>query len=98
MVIGLTGSIGTGKSEAARQLEALGASIISADQVGHEAYTPNTEAWEQVVAAFGDDILQDDGEIDRRKLGAVVFSDPGQLEKLNPVSYTHLKLPTICSV
>ena len=90
MVIGLTGSIGTGKSEVARQLEALGASIISADQVGHEAYTPNTEAWEQVVAAFGDDILQDDGEIDRRKLGAVVFSDPGQLEKLNQIMHPRM--------
>ena len=90
MVIGLTGSIGTGKSEAARRLEVLGASIISADQVGHEAYTPNTEAWEQVVAAFGDGILQDDGEIDRRKLGAVVFSDPGQLEKLNQIMHPRM--------
>ena len=90
MVRGLTGSIGTGKSEAARRLEVLGASIISADQVGHEAYTPNTEAWEQVVAAFGDGILQDDGEIDRRKLGAVVFSDPGQLEKLNQIMHPRM--------
>ena len=90
MVIGLTGSIGTGKSEAARRLEVLGASIISADQVGHEAYTPNTEAWEQVVGAFGDGILQDDGEIDRRKLGAVVFSDPGQLEKLNQIMHPRM--------
>ena len=89
-VIGLTGSIGTGKSEAARQLEALGASIISADEVGHEAYTPNTEAWEQVIAAFGDDILQDDGDIDRRKLGAIVFSDPGQLEKLNQIMHPRM--------
>ena len=89
-VIGLTGSIGTGKSEAARQLEALGASIISADEVGHEAYTPNTEAWEQVIAAFGDDILQDDGEIDRRKLGAIVFSDPSQLEKLNQIMHPRM--------
>jgi len=90
LVIGLTGSIGTGKSEAARQLEALGASVISADQVGHEAYTPNTEAWEQVVAAFGDDILREDGEIDRQKLGAVVFSDPGQLEKLNEIMHPRM--------
>jgi len=90
LVIGLTGSIGTGKSEAARQLEALGASVISADQVGHEAYTPNTQAWEQVVAAFGEDILQEDGEIDRRKLGALVFSDPGQLEKLNQIMHPRM--------
>ena len=90
LVIGLTGSIGTGKSEAARQLEILGASIISADQVGHEAYTPNTEAWEQVVSAFGDDILQDDKDIDRRKLGAIVFSDPSQLEKLNAIMHPRM--------
>ena len=90
LVIGLTGSIGTGKSETARQLEALGASIISADQVGHEAYTPNTEAWEQVVSAFGDDILLEDGEIDRRKLGTIVFSDPVQLEKLNQIMHPRM--------
>ena len=90
MVIGLTGSIGTGKSEAARQLEALGALIISADQVGHEAYTPNTEAWEKVVASFGDEILGDDGEIDRRKLGTIVFSDPGQLDKLNQIMHPRM--------
>jgi dephospho-CoA kinase len=90
LVIGLTGSIGTGKSEAARQLETLGASVISADQVGHEAYTPNTEAWEQVVATFGEDILQEDKEIDRRKLGAIVFSDPGQLDKLNAIMHPRM--------
>ena len=90
LVIGLTGGIGTGKSEATRQLEALGASIISADQVGHEAYTPNTEAWERVVATFGDGILQDDQEIDRRKLGAIVFSDPSQLEKLNQIMHPRM--------
>ncbi len=90
MVIGLTGSIGTGKSEAARQLEALGASVISADQMGHEAYTPNTEAWEQVVAAFGDGILGEDREVDRRKLGAIVFSDPGQLDKLNQIMHPRM--------
>ncbi|SUZ54757.1 uncharacterized protein METZ01_LOCUS7611 [marine metagenome] len=90
LVIGLTGSIGTGKSEAAGLLEALGASLISADQVGHEAYSPNTEAWEQVVAAFGGGILQEDGEINRRELGAIVFSDPDKLEKLNQIMHPRM--------
>ena len=90
LVIGLTGGIGTGKSEAARQLEELGALIISADQVGHEAYTVNTEAWEQVVATFGNGILQDDKEIDRRKLGGIVFSDPSQLKKLNQIMHKRM--------
>ena len=90
LVIGLTGGIGTGKREAARQLEELGALIISADQVGHEAYTVNTEAWEQVVATFGNGILQDDKEIDRRKLGGIVFSDPSQLKKLNQIMHPRM--------
>ena len=90
LVIGITGSIGTGKSEAAKQMETLGATIISADQVGHEAYTPNTEAWEKVVAAFGDGILGEDGEIDRRKLGAIVFSDAEQLTKLNQIMHPRM--------
>ena len=90
LVIGVTGGSGTGKSEAARQLEELGALIISADQVGHEAYTVNTEAWEQVVATFGNGILQDNKEIDRRKLGGIVFSDPSQLKKLNQIMHPRM--------
>lgn len=85
LVIGLTGGIGTGKSEAARHLRGLGAAVIEADAVGHEAYRPNTECWREVVGAFGEDILQPNGEIDRRKLGGIVFSDPEQLAKLNGI-------------
>jgi dephospho-CoA kinase len=87
LVIGLTGSIGTGKSEAARYLAQLGASVIDADQVGHEAYTPQSEAWHKVVGAFGKEILDSSGEIDRRKLGAIVFSNPDQLARLNQIMH-----------
>lgn len=87
LVIGLTGGIGTGKSEAARRMTALGAALIDADRVGHEAYTPHTEAWRRVVEAFGEGILGPDGEIDRRSLGAVVFSDPEQLARLNGIMH-----------
>ena len=90
LVIGLTGSIGTGKSEVARLLESMGAVVINADQVGHEAYTPNTESWREVVEAFGKDILQPTGEIDRRKLGTIVFSDPQQLAKLNGIMHPRM--------
>ncbi|MCH7712322.1 MAG: dephospho-CoA kinase [Chloroflexi bacterium] len=90
LVIGLTGSIGTGKSEATRVLQELGAEVINADQVGHEAYTPHTESWNAVVDAFGRDILQPDGEIDRRKLGAIVFADPVQLAKLNGIMHPRM--------
>ena len=90
LVIGLTGSIGTGKSEVARLLESLGAELINADLVGHEAYAPNTEGWRQVVEAFGRDILQPSGEVDRRKLGAIVFSDPEQMAKLNAIMHPRI--------
>jgi len=87
LVIGLTGSIGTGKSEAARYLAQLGAEVIDADQVGHEAYTPQSEAWHNVVGAFGKEILDSNGEIDRKKLGAIVFSNPDQLSCLNQIMH-----------
>ena len=85
MAIGLTGGIGTGKSEVARHLRDLGAAVIEADAVGHEVYKPDTQCWRDVVAAFGEDILQPNGEIDRRKLGSIVFSNPEQLAKLNGI-------------
>lgn len=85
LVIGLTGGIGTGKSEAARHLKGLGAAVIEADAVGHEVYKPNTECWREVVSAFGEDVLQPNGEIDRRKLGGIVFSSPEQLARLNGI-------------
>ena len=90
LVIGLTGSIGTGKSEVTRVLQELGAEVINADQVGHEAYTPHTESWNAVLDAFGRDILQSDGEIDRRKLGAIVFADPEQMAKLNGIMHPRM--------
>jgi dephospho-CoA kinase len=85
LVIGLTGGIGAGKSEVAQLLEELGARVINADKVGHEAYRPGSDSWRQVVQAFGEGILQATGEIDRGKLGAIVFSDPGQLARLNGI-------------
>ena len=90
LVVGLTGSIGTGKSEATRILQELGAGIINADQVGHEAYTPHTESWNEVVDAFGQDILQPNGEIDRSKLGAIVFADSSQMTKLNGIMHPRM--------
>ena len=89
LVIGLTGGIGTGKSLVSRMLHEHGATIIDADLVGHEAYTPHTETWQVVVDTFGD-VLAEDGQIDRRKLGGIVFSDPKQLEKLNAIMHPRM--------
>jgi len=89
-VIGLTGGIGTGKSEVARILTNLGAVVINADRVGHEAYRPNSGIWREVVNAFGRKILQPNGDIDRKKLGAIVFSDPQKLAALNRIMHPRM--------
>jgi dephospho-CoA kinase len=90
IVIGLTGGIATGKSEVARILQGRGAVIIDADQVGHQAYTPHSETWDEVVKAFGSGILQPDGNIDRGKLGAIVFSGPRRLDQLNRIMHPRM--------
>ena len=87
IVIGLTGGIASGKSTVARMLSELGAVVIDADKVGHEAFRPHTEAWRKVVAAFGKDILGQNEEIDRSKLAQLVFNDPKALKRLNRIMH-----------
>ena len=93
--IGLTGGIGSGKSAAARILGTLGAGLIDADLVGHASYRAGTEGFDKVIEAFGDDLIGSDGEIDRKKLGPIVFSEPGNLTRLNeilhPIIYSMIK-------
>ena len=90
IVIGLTGGIGTGKSQASSILEGLGATVINADLVGHEVYKPHTEGWQAVVDEFGDGILSADEEVDRRKLGGIVFGDADALKRLNAIMHPRI--------
>ena len=87
LVIGLTGGIATGKSEVSRILSELGATIIDADSVGHDAYKPDSQAWWEVVEAFGNGILKPTGEVDRKRLGTIVFNDPDARGKLNAIMH-----------
>ncbi len=80
--IGLTGNIATGKSHIGAVLCELGALHIDADRVAHEMLAPGGAAYAGVVAHFGPDILAPDDTIDRRALGAIVFSDPAALRRL----------------
>ena len=89
-VIGLTGGIGAGKTLVSETLEALGATLINADLVGHQAYLPNTDTWRAVVDAFGREILDEDDQIIRRALGAIVFSDPDKLALLNSIVHPRI--------
>ena len=84
-VIGLTGGIGTGKSEVSRLLGELGAEVIEADRVAHEAYEPGARGWREVVDAFGEGIVGADGRIDRKALGGIVFGDEQARERLNGI-------------
>lgn len=86
-VVGLTGSICSGKSTIARFLAQMGAAVINADEIGHEAYQPHCETWQQVVDAFGKTILAANDEIDRKKLGEIVFKDPEALRQLNGIMH-----------
>lgn len=90
-VIGLTGGIGTGKSTVAGMLEELGATILSADLTGHEVYAPARPAWQEIVDAFGQDLVAADGTIDRAKLRNIVFSDPQELARLNAITHPRMK-------
>jgi dephospho-CoA kinase len=89
-VIGLTGGIGSGKSTASGLLAELGAVIIDVDKVGHELLKPGTEVWCEIVAAFGRRILTPDGDINRKKLGEIVFSNPESLLKLNQIMHPRM--------
>jgi dephospho-CoA kinase len=90
MKIGLTGGIASGKSTVARRLEALGACVIDADKLGHRAYEPGTEAFRAVVASFGDDIVDAEGRIDRKALGAKVFGSPERLKQLTDIVWPEI--------
>ena len=91
LVIGLTGGIASGKSAVSETLKELGATILSADLIGHEAYLPDKDAWKDIVATWGEDILDPETrQVDRRKLGGIVFSDPEALQTLNRITWPRI--------
>jgi dephospho-CoA kinase len=89
--VGLTGSIASGKSTVAKRLKDRGIPVIDLDKVGHEVLRRRHEAFEPVLAEFGEGILGQDGEIDRKKLGAMVFNDPLARERLNRIMHPKIR-------
>lgn len=85
LVVGLTGGICSGKSTVAAMFERLGAIVIDADRVAHELQVPGQPLFEAIVSAFGRQIVGEDGRIDRRRLGAIVFSDPKARARLEEI-------------
>lgn len=84
-VIGLTGGIGSGKSTVAQFLAELGAVIVDLDKVGHEVLKSEGAVRERIVSEFGKDILTVGGDIDRARLGKLVFNNPEALARLNKI-------------
>nr|WP_205829750.1 dephospho-CoA kinase [Microbispora sp. CL1-1] len=83
--VGLTGGIGSGKSEVARLLAARGAVVVDADKIAREVVEPGTPGLAEIVEAFGEDVLRPDGSLDRERLGAIVFADAEKLKILNGI-------------
>jgi dephospho-CoA kinase len=85
ITVGLTGGIGAGKSLVSEMLATKGAAVVNADLAGHRSYRKGMPAYERLIAEFGGDILDGEGEIDRGKLGQRVFADRQQRERLNDI-------------
>lgn len=89
-VIGLIGGIGSGKTTVSQFLAELGAVVIDADRVGHEAFKAGTKLWQEVVTAFGQQVVTPNGDIDRNKLGEMVFGNPELLARLNQIMHPRM--------
>jgi dephospho-CoA kinase len=90
IVAGLTGGIGTGKSTVAAVFAEAGAVIIDADEIARDVVAKGRPAWCRIVAHFGRDVLLPDGDIDRKKLGAIIFNDPRQKVHLDRIVHPHV--------
>jgi phosphopantetheine adenylyltransferase/dephospho-CoA kinase len=90
-VICLTGGIASGKTTATRFLESKGAAIIDADKLGHRVYDTGTQGYLKVIEAFGDDIVDDAYQIDRKILGSKVFGNPDGLKQLTDIVWPEIR-------
>ncbi len=89
-IIGLTGNSGSGKSSVSAVFAKNGGYIIDADKIAHENMKFGKSTYNEIIDAFGDEILLQNGEIDRKKLGGIVFSDKEKLELLNGISLKYI--------
>lgn len=90
LLVGLTGGIASGKTTVAQEFEKRGAGLVEADRISREIVRPRRKAWRKIVKAFGSEILTPDGEIDRRKLGALVFASPAKRKVLERITHPEI--------
>lgn len=89
-IVGLTGGIGSGKSTVARMFAELGVPIVDADQVSREVVEPGSDGLREIVAAFGEEVLDAEGRLDRAKLGARVFGDETARKRLEAILHPRI--------
>lgn len=89
-LVGITGGSGCGKSYISDKLRKRGIPVIDADSAAHEVMQKGEDCLEETVRFFGTEILDENGELNRRRLGRIVFSDPEKLKKLNEISHKYI--------
>lgn len=91
MIIGLTGSYGSGKTTVTDMFRTMGARIIDADQIARQVVEPSLPAYHDIVNEFGRGILRDDGSLDRKQLREIVFNDPEKRKRLNAITHPRIR-------
>lgn len=94
MKVGLTGGIGAGKSTVAEMFSKLGAVVIRSDELARQVIEPHTTGFQKVLSRFGNQILQENGSIDRTKLAQIVFNDPSALKDLEEIIHPLVRIKT----
>src|SRR5207244_1895029 len=92
LLVGLTGSIATGKSTVSQMFAHLGARVIDADLLAREVVVPGQPAYAKIVEEFGPSVVQEDGDLDRKALGAVVFADPAKRKRLEEITHPAIRV------
>eukprot|EP01127_Copromyxa_protea_P000012 TRINITY_DN10012_c0_g1_i1.p1 TRINITY_DN10012_c0_g1~~TRINITY_DN10012_c0_g1_i1.p1 ORF type:complete len:224 (-),score=47.93 TRINITY_DN10012_c0_g1_i1:1-672(-) len=92
LVVGLTGGISSGKSTVSKELQRNGCQVIDFDKLSREVNKKGTQCYKSLVQEFGEEILDKDGEIERKKLGEIVFPDKTKLRKLNGITHKHIAI------
>jgi len=90
-LVGLTGGIASGKSSVAAILRRLGAAVIDADELSREVVQPGEVAWQEIVDAFGAEVLQPDQTIDRQRLRRIIFNDPAARKNLEVIIHPRVR-------
>lgn len=91
LVIGLTGSIGTGKSTIANRLKELELPVIDADKIARQVVEPNNVAYKEIVEEFGKEVLHEDLTLNRKALGEIVFTDDEKRNRLNAIIHPAIR-------